>query len=667
MGTPLAISANYSLTGLHTSQPRPDFTSADVGKPPIVSGVNYSSVSGSTVESGLSGGGARRRSSSSSGPPLDDQQLEYSSMRWGECEVSLLCPPGGAEPFIAIPELVDKIFHNRAYVSVQRRSDLGITTLPATSLQMHSLRAKGSLDAFTGNAKLVSLSGAVKLAAVNNIQIPGTVIMMIRKYCKEPLESIITPAGFAPATRPPSQHSQLSHQAYTYSPAHPHSSQLSQSRHDSPSQESESSSHSTGGGGKTVPQSTNKRASPLKQVVTSSNDESAASVSPLEGVPQHPDLIDPGPQFTNTGDGTYCLVKWGRDRLALLIGSQRVHYMGLYQVFQTLFKQYVTRMNFKMRMRKLEIKSIRAASSVRQALINLDALPQSSPVCGLIRVSEVERLARSYGVEPPQVLYDVFLLRHSDQKQLPNYTRSSGGGLVQKPRDTPVAYAPWGATTSSLPSAQGPQMYPEPWEAKSLLPQVSQVGSTALPFGGMALSQVGPSVPSGSTQSITASLPPTSQMHSVVITTATSDKNALMVSVPRQSLTSRFRLISRPVAPPGVMSGIHSSSQPAYPPSSTARGSVLHSLAKKISLKSRKLGKGKTSGVGAVRCCPKCLFVNAPSKKRCQRCGEFMVGRHCPECGTLNHNRTRDCFRCNAVIEDGKSCNGIVCVCILSV
>ena len=30
-------------------------------------------------------------------------------MRWGECEVSLLCPPGGAEPFIAIPELVDKV------------------------------------------------------------------------------------------------------------------------------------------------------------------------------------------------------------------------------------------------------------------------------------------------------------------------------------------------------------------------------------------------------------------------------------------------------------------------------------------------------------------------------------------------------------------------------
>ena len=128
---------------------------------------------------------------------------------------------------------------------------------------------------------------------------------------QEPLESIITPAGFAPATRPPSsqpsQSSQQSQQLFAYSQALPHSSQVPQSHRDSPSQDSESSSYSTGVGGKTVPQSANKRASPLKQVVTS-NDESAASVSPLEGVPQHPDLIDPGPQFTNTGT---CTHTWG--------------------------------------------------------------------------------------------------------------------------------------------------------------------------------------------------------------------------------------------------------------------------------------------------------------------------------------------------------------------
>ena len=41
-----------------------------------------------------------------------------------------------------------------------------------------------SLSTVSGNTKLVSLSGAVKLAAVSNIQIPGTVIQTIRKYCK---------------------------------------------------------------------------------------------------------------------------------------------------------------------------------------------------------------------------------------------------------------------------------------------------------------------------------------------------------------------------------------------------------------------------------------------------------------------------------------------------
>ena len=258
-------------------------------------------------------------------------------------------------------------------------------------------------------------------------------------------------------------------------------------------------------------------------------------------------------------------------------------------MFQTLFKQYVTRMNFKMRMRKLEIKSIRAASSVRQALINLDALPQSSPVCGLIRVSEVERLARSYGVEPPQVLYDVFLLRHSDQKELPNYSRS-GTGQVQKVREKSSRSSPQPSNIISnlLQSAQEPQRYQGAW-----VTQGSQMGCD-LPFSGAL--QTGLSVPSVVSQSsLTPSLPPTSHMHSMVITTATSDKNALMVSVPRQSLTSQFRLVPRPVAPPGVMSGFLSSSRSSYPPPSS-RGSMLHSLAKKISQKSRKLGKGKTSG-----------------------------------------------------------------------
>ena len=70
---------------------------------------------------------------------------------------------------------------------------------------------------------------------------------------------------------------------------------------------------------------------------------------------------------------------------------------------------YVTRVNFKMRMRKLHVRSIRAAPIVRVKLIEIGALPSHCPVCGLILVSEVESLAKSYGVVPPNVVYEAFL------------------------------------------------------------------------------------------------------------------------------------------------------------------------------------------------------------------------------------------------------------------
>ena len=43
-----------------------------------------------------------------------------------------------------------QVFHNRSYVSTQRRNELGISTVTASLIQIHALRAKGSLDAFTG-------------------------------------------------------------------------------------------------------------------------------------------------------------------------------------------------------------------------------------------------------------------------------------------------------------------------------------------------------------------------------------------------------------------------------------------------------------------------------------------------------------------------------------
>ena len=42
------------------------------------------------------------------------------------------------------------MFLHRSLVSVQRRAQLGVVSVPATSIQIHALRARGSLDSFTG-------------------------------------------------------------------------------------------------------------------------------------------------------------------------------------------------------------------------------------------------------------------------------------------------------------------------------------------------------------------------------------------------------------------------------------------------------------------------------------------------------------------------------------
>lgn len=45
--------------------------------------------------------------------------LEYTPMTWGDELVTLLCPGEGAEPYIAIPELVSKVYTcTYAYIHV---------------------------------------------------------------------------------------------------------------------------------------------------------------------------------------------------------------------------------------------------------------------------------------------------------------------------------------------------------------------------------------------------------------------------------------------------------------------------------------------------------------------------------------------------------------------
>ena len=82
--------------------------------------------------------------------------IEYSSIQWGEESLTLLCPVGvggaggGEEPYVIVSELVQKVLEDRSHVNVQQRNKLGVAVIPASSLQIHALRARGTLDSSAG-------------------------------------------------------------------------------------------------------------------------------------------------------------------------------------------------------------------------------------------------------------------------------------------------------------------------------------------------------------------------------------------------------------------------------------------------------------------------------------------------------------------------------------
>ncbi len=90
-------------------------------------------------------------------PPPPD--IDYSSIQWGSESLTLLCPTGGGgggggaggeEPYVIVSELVQKVLKHRSHVNVQQRNKLGVIILPASSFQIHALRARGALDSSAG-------------------------------------------------------------------------------------------------------------------------------------------------------------------------------------------------------------------------------------------------------------------------------------------------------------------------------------------------------------------------------------------------------------------------------------------------------------------------------------------------------------------------------------
>lgn len=370
-------------------------------------------------------------------------------------------------------------------------------------------------------------------------------------------------------------------------------------------------------------------------------------------------------------------------------------YILTIQVYETLFRKYVTRMNFKVRMRKHDIRSIRAPSDVRVKLIDLNALPPHCPVCGLIRVPEMERLAKSYGITPPSVFYDVFkageavspVASTSSSKKAGKSKKVEG---VQKSRPKKVAtegmvhqFASPGGVGQSPSMSHG---------------SVGRGGDgTANVFGGGVVGNqnsygIVPYLTSSrdemnrSRDGILMTSPGVTMTSSAPVSTDQitlglgSDSGSLIVSIPRnltpyKVATPTHGLGFNPLLTENSSMPVHPNSQRPIVHYGGTRSRVLQNLAKKITQKSRKFTSGLNSSSvsssggnytggqlrkssddpsssggrdysGNVRVCPSCNQMSPSIKKSCQHCGEFLVGKICPSCGALNHNRIKECAKC---------------------
>ena len=246
-------------------------------------------------------------------------------------------------------------------------------------------------------------------------------------------------------------------------------------------------------------------------------------------------------------------------------------------------------MNFKMRMRKLGIKSIRAPPTIRLSLIKLGALPTSSPVCGLLRISEMDRLVRSYSMTPPTVFHDLFLSKRQDnQMRTDDYKNfcNPPGGVVKRP-------------VLSQHSME-------------LVPHLSSSDA----FKGRP-------------------------------------DDSLVVSLPRALVVVDHPQSQLVLSPHSHTAEPHSQPYHAFlnhpSKSNYQKTSVLQNLAKKISQKNRKLAA--SSVTTSTRECPSCGRVYPIAKKRCEACKVYLVGRPCPSCSAINYSRCTQCTSCGHPLD----------------
>ena len=365
------------------------------------------------------------------------------------------------------------------------------------------------------------------------------------------------------------------------------------------------------------------------------------------------------------------------------------------QVYEVLFRKYVTRMNFKVRMRKHDIRSIRAPSDVRVKLIDLNALPPHCPVCGLIRVPEMERLAKSYGITPPSVFYDVFKAGEPVSPIAATTSSSKKAGRskkVEKGRQKGSnnkavegivhrqQFLPPGGGQSSYAAA----MYGHHGDGTMMNVAFGGGGGRGVVSGQPSNYGIVPYLTSGKEKHgssvmtspgvIMTSSPPVSTDQ--ITLGIGSDSDSLIVSIPRNLTPYKVATPTKGLGfnplltANGSMPHALSSQRPVVHYGGS-RSKVLQNLAKKITQKSRKFNSNLISGgplrnsfddpsgsggsgdySGNFRLCPYCNQMSPSVKKSCQFCGEFLVGKTCQNCGALNHNRIKECTKCLAPMKN---------------
>lgn len=623
--------------------------------------------SGSRVE--LLPSPKRRRMSGGEGAPLDDQDLEYRQLKWGGHNLTLLCPSDG-EPYLALPEFFNKILGHRSTLSVQRKEKLGVVTIPATSVQIHTLRVHGSLDAFGGGAKLISFSSALKLAADGNIDVPRSVYEEYEKYCTKPASDSIR--GLHGGTQP---------HGSQYQGAQPYSTP-----------------NLTGRTANVVPRLPQKM-----EACNSPGEMTSQAFWDPKCVPSHPSIIDLGPAY-RMSDGVICHVKWGDQLVVIYTSSRRINYVGLFQIYQMVFKQFVSRMNFKMRMRKLDVRSIRAPSAIRLKMIELNALPPHSPVCGLIKVNEMERLARSYGVTPPPVFYEVFMSRQSKAgKRLPHSLEEGGGGggaataqpleggkdgmVVSISRQLVHVDSPAQMVSSSIGlQSQPPQSHMshttafKPSTLQTLAKKITQRHRKY--NAGVSMVRVCPAC-----HKVNPSLKKRCQYcsqfligracascgtlnhnrakdclkcHTAILPLQPGQPNGTpMVTLSALSSSAEIQSSSHYASPytegddmeqlPSMDGEMGSPSSPTFsaPP---IRSAVLKNLFSREPPKDESaqvVTKTVYSGnLMTSRQCMECGQLNSKMAKKCVQCRSPLQGRACPRCNRPNHNHSTECYKC---------------------